>query len=185
MKKSCLNFGDMKKRSTFAAIHAKNHIDINSSGYFYGYTIAALLKDIRLSNPCRLLHLCRNDSWRNMGGDSLSLCKNFYFHRQMPRINENASKVNNSSRTSTSTGTKSEESKSSFDYMFSMVLDLENEVSKLSEADFITYDKRNSSSINDMYEALREFAIRLSCTLSEEIEYSHYFIKSKNPKNND
>jgi hypothetical protein len=91
----------MKIISIFAAIHAKNHIDINSSGYFYGYTIAALSQDIRLSNPCRLLHLCRNDSWRNMGGDSLSLCKNFYFYRQMPRINENASKVKHSNLTST------------------------------------------------------------------------------------
>jgi hypothetical protein len=95
-----------EKSYIFAAIHAKNHIGINSSSYFYGYTIAALSKDKRLSNPCRLLHLCRNDSWRNMGGDSLLSFIYFNFHRQMPRINENASMVKNSSRTRTPNSAK-------------------------------------------------------------------------------
>jgi hypothetical protein len=36
-----------------------------------------------------------------MGGDSLSLCKHFNFHRQMPRINEDYSTANNSTRTVT------------------------------------------------------------------------------------
>jgi hypothetical protein len=92
--------------TTFAAIHAKNQIDINSCDYFYGYTIAAYIKDTRLSNPCRLQHLCRNDSWRNMGGDSLSYLY-YNFHRQMPRINENQSVAKHSTSTLTPTGATS------------------------------------------------------------------------------
>jgi hypothetical protein len=96
-----------KTMTTFAAIHAKNQIDINSCGYFYGYVIVAYIKNTRLSNPCRLQHLCRNDSWRNMGGDSLSYIYYFNFHRQMPRINENRSVAKQSTNTLTPAGATS------------------------------------------------------------------------------
>ena len=93
---------------TFAAIHAKNQYNtFLRSSYFYGYTLAIVCKDKRLSNPLWLLRKRCNDSWRNMEAIAFPILFIYLiFITQMPRINENASRVNNSSTAGTSNSTK-------------------------------------------------------------------------------
>jgi hypothetical protein len=66
--KNMFSFGDMKNCSIFAASEqeTKLHSTICSS-YFYGYTDAALSKDIRLSIHNGLLHSCCNLSLARSG----------------------------------------------------------------------------------------------------------------------
>ena len=70
------NLDIKNKSSMFAAIPDKNRFNVDSSGFFCGHTKAIICKDIRLSNPCRLLRLRCNDSCRKRGGDSLSYLYN-------------------------------------------------------------------------------------------------------------
>jgi hypothetical protein len=90
------------KSSIFVAYFAKSiFYTKKSSSYFYGYAIAALSKDIRLSNPCWLLHFRSNVLWRVWEAIAFLILVTLIFHSTMPKYNENASKVKYSSLTST------------------------------------------------------------------------------------
>jgi hypothetical protein len=57
-----------KKLCIFAASQTKRfYMYEGRSSYFYGYTDAALSKDIRLSIHSGLLHSCFNFSWSGCG----------------------------------------------------------------------------------------------------------------------
>jgi hypothetical protein len=91
----------MKKSSIFAASLPKTNLHSTICGsYFYGCTDAALSKDIRLSIHNGLLHSCCNLSLARCGGVAFSILYTLIFH-YMPKTMKNASKVNNSSHTST------------------------------------------------------------------------------------
>ena len=79
-----------------------------SSSHFYGYE-ANIRRDIRLSNPRWLLHLCRNTLWREWEAIAFLVLfiYHFNFHSTMPKSNENATGAKRSTSKRTSTGTKS------------------------------------------------------------------------------
>ena len=97
----------MKNFSIFAANTPSLFLSNTKRGsYFYGYTVAVFCKDNRLSIHNGLLHLCCNLNLAVRGAIAFLIFNTLIFH-YMPSSMKDASKVNNSSRTSTSNGTKS------------------------------------------------------------------------------
>lgn len=93
----------MKKISIFVAFFAKEYFLIYVCVVFFIATNTALCATNKgLSNSYRFaaLHKSVNVLWREYEGDSPS-CFYLFFHSEMPKNNENASMVNNSTHIST------------------------------------------------------------------------------------
>ncbi len=89
----------------FAASQTKrcSYIDF-AIGYFYVLIRSFVSKDIRLSNPCFLLHSICSSLLVEMGGDSLSCFSIFQISKKlMTKRNEICNAGNNSTRLATST----------------------------------------------------------------------------------
>ena len=94
-----------KNMAMFAASQTKrcSHIDL-AVGYFYVLSESFVSKNIRLSNPCFLLHSMRSSLLVEMGGDSLSYIAIFQISEKlMTKRDEICNAGNNSTRRATST----------------------------------------------------------------------------------
>ncbi|KAA6303161.1 MAG: hypothetical protein EZS26_000764 [Candidatus Ordinivivax streblomastigis] len=97
-----------KKNSIFAPSSPKTNLHSMSCGsHFFGYFGANIYTDIRLSIHNGLPHSCCNLSLARCGAIAFLILFTLIFC-YMPKTTKDASKANNSSRTSTSIGTKTE-----------------------------------------------------------------------------
>ena len=87
----------MKNKSITFAANAPSSILLNTkrSSYFYGY-LAVICKDIRLSTPRGLLHLCCNLNLAVREAIAFLILFTLIFHHEMPSSMKNQSKGNNS-----------------------------------------------------------------------------------------
>jgi hypothetical protein len=77
------------KSSMFAASQTKRFfIYVNRGSYFYGYTDAALSKDIRLSIHNGLLRSRCNFSWSRCGAIAFLICITLIFHHMTKRMKD-------------------------------------------------------------------------------------------------
>jgi hypothetical protein len=100
MKNFKENFAGIKRSCTFVASDQDKFIGSCCGSYFYGYTDAALSKDIRLPIHNGLPHSCCNLSWSTCGKVAFLLLSILIFSF-MTKTMKNASKVKYSSLTST------------------------------------------------------------------------------------
>jgi len=96
-KKCKKSFAGLKNGYIFAASQTKGYLlTIARRSYFYGYTLAVICKDTRLSNHCWLRQKWCNFSWSRCGAIAFFIFINLQFHSTMTRRNENYSRANNS-----------------------------------------------------------------------------------------
>lgn len=102
MKKNTEIVADMKNYSTFAMTSPKSFYKVHIVvAFFVAAFYAVIYKDKRLSNHNGLLHVCCNLTLASRGAIAF-LTLNFIIFHYMPKSNENASTVNNSSCIGTS-----------------------------------------------------------------------------------
>lgn len=93
----------MKKRSNFAAFFDRNiHINVFRSGYFYGYTNAAISQDIRLSILKELLRYVVVRSGQERGEIAFLIFITSIFQNSMTGTMKDCSNANNSTVVATS-----------------------------------------------------------------------------------
>jgi hypothetical protein len=90
----------MKKITIFAASDQDIFLGKICSGYFFGYSDAALSKDKRLSIHNGLLHSCRNLSWSTCGKIAFPLL-NILIFRYMTKTMKDCSIAKHSTSTAT------------------------------------------------------------------------------------
>lgn len=83
-----MNFGILDNSCMFVSTSPKSYSNLNGS-YFYGYTSAIILSDIRLLFPCELLSLDCDETLASWGRAAFLYLINSNFIHKMPKSNEN------------------------------------------------------------------------------------------------